>query len=307
MNREINPIGYLPNFKKPRENILSLLEFFEKYHDLEKSLFPEKLIEEKICKSKSTARLLINTLENYGLIMRKNDDIKKYEISPAARNWMKNPNSIDLFKIIDPTIQFFSEILYELQDGAKDYSSLLDIARTKYNITLNQSALSRTTLFLKSLGFIQGERAQNTYIYGITPEGIAALDVLGKEYMDKKIESVCSKRVISDYAAPGNKYSILIDQIIIALNKIKDSDYIKDKYMSSKEICIYITAIPTGTINRIYENEPLVLEEDIKKVLEFLSCSLVGAIERRDDRFFALKTLKQFKNEFGKKIKDYIG
>ena len=304
MGQDLYSIGYLPDFKHARENIFLLLEFFENNSNLDQSELLEKMIEEKICNSMSSARLTLTTLRNYGLIKMNPHDIGKYELSPEAKDWMGNPTEVDLFKIIDPSVRFLSEILYELQEGAKDYMELRSIAQTKYLTRVPASNFTRTTQLLKSLGFVQSERSQKTSFYGITPKGIELINELGKDYLDKKMKGLASIRTIP--IVPRDKYSILIEQVIKGLNELKESGYIEDGFVSVKEICIYILPISGERINRIYRNKPLLLEADIKKVLEFLSCSLIEAVECKDDRYSAKKTLNQFKNEIEKIFKYYI-
>lgn len=132
MRQNMHPIGYLPDFNHPKECIFLLLEFVKNNSDLDQHKLLEKMTEEKICSSMTTARLILNTLRNYRLIRMSPYNIGTYEVSRDAQNWMKNPNEIDLFKIIDPSVQFLSEMIYELREELKDHMELLSIAQTKY-------------------------------------------------------------------------------------------------------------------------------------------------------------------------------
>ena len=53
MGQDLYSIGYLPDFKHARENIFSLLEFFENNSNLDQSELLEKMIEEKIAEFKA--------------------------------------------------------------------------------------------------------------------------------------------------------------------------------------------------------------------------------------------------------------
>ena len=288
-------IGYLPNFNQTRDNILEILEFFKQENSL--NSFARFFALKYGSKSESTIRLTINTLINYGLLTETDDYI--FRVSSIGANWIKNPDSMELIKIIDRHVEFISDLMHELSDSSHTAEELIAIAEHKYDVCIGGSDFSRRCQVLKSMNLIKMNRRKQ---YSLTPEGIKFLETLkngnGTEKSvpaqreGKTVERIPPAKHI--HANDDTKFRKITKRIMEFLVAAKSKSYIYQGGVMLRELY--------GMLDTFYPSDYENMESDTQEALRLLTAPGIEAVVcNGEGRYQAVKSW----NEAEKRIEFY--
>lgn len=286
-------IGYLPDFRNARENIIQILSFFDRESSLRE--FIDFFVDRYGRKSDNTIRLTLNTIINYGLLVETDDFM--FQVSSLGAEWMKNPTSEELIRIIDDHVDFIGDLLKELEGKMLSAEKLIAIADQKYEVQLSGPDFSRRCQVLKDAGLIKMNRRK---LYSLTSEGEKFIELevpkqkcpeqnpdrntVVPEQIQKKKVSCKEEKTKNSFE--NRSFKGLIRNIMGFLDMAEKRQHIYGGGLGVRELY--------GMLDQAYNYQYEAVPEDTDDALELLSAPGIEAVARREDgKYYALTSFEE--------------